>query len=103
MTPDPFTAYHGEPPSVEHSPTSQAAADAIAPKVNRLRALVLAAIADAGELGMTDEEIQEFMGMSPNTQRPRRVELVAAGLVRDSGRKRRTHSGRQAVVWCVSR
>jgi hypothetical protein len=47
----------------------------------------------------TDEEIQLGLEMSGSTERPRRVELVAAGRIVDSGRTRPTQSGRQAVVW----
>lgn len=37
--------------------------------------------------------------MNQNTERPRRVELVAKGLVVQSDAKRKTHSGRYAAVW----
>ena len=47
----------------------------------------------------TDEEIQRELPMSANTQRPRRVELVDARLIRDSGRRRATLGGAMAVVW----
>jgi hypothetical protein len=43
--------------------------------------------------------MQERLVMDPSSQRPRRVELVTGGQVVDSGRKRKTVSGRQAVVW----
>jgi predicted ArsR family transcriptional regulator len=49
--------------------------------------------------GATDEEIAEALSMNPSSARPRRVELVAAGIVEDSGFRRRTHSGRKATVW----
>jgi len=48
---------------------------------------------------LTDEEIQTRTGMNPSTERPRRVELVEMGLIEDSGVRRRTSSGRSAVVW----
>lgn len=47
----------------------------------------------------TDEEMQRRIPMPPNTQRPRRRELVLKGLVVDSNRRRRTRSGCNAIVW----
>lgn len=47
----------------------------------------------------TDEEMQDALGMNPNTQRPRRIELVEKKLVRDSGARRLTRSGCRAIVW----
>ena len=49
--------------------------------------------------GATDEEIQLALNLNPSTERPRRIELQRTGMVRDSGRKRRTTSGRLATVW----
>ena len=46
----------------------------------------------------TDVELQEWLSMSPNTERPRRVELVEGGFVQDSGRVKR-HHGREHIVW----
>jgi transcription initiation factor IIE alpha subunit len=81
----------------EHSDTSREAAALIEPKRPTLRARVLKAIKRYGAL--TDEEIQTETGLNPSTVRPRRIELVEMGLVRDSGRRRETRSGRRAVVW----
>ncbi len=47
----------------------------------------------------TDQEIQEVLELDPSTERPRRVELVRMFLVRDSGLRRLTRSGRHATVW----
>lgn len=57
----------------------------------------------------TDEElIDRFYGMasaglapnaSPSGIRSRRAELVAQGLVEDSGERRKLSSGRSAIVW----
>lgn len=52
--------------------------------------------------GLTDHQMQELLHMNPSTQRPRRVELVKAGLVKDSGRFDITPSGRRAVVWVAT-
>lgn len=49
--------------------------------------------------GATDEEIIRCVGYSPNTVRPRRVELTHQGLLYDSGQRRKTASGKPAIVW----
>ncbi len=97
---------HGEvivppAPSQRHSTTSVAAASEIAPALNDLQVRLLAFLRERGDEGATDEEGIEALGWSPSTYRPRRVELVAKGLVRDQGRQRKCRSGRNAVVWGV--
>lgn len=47
---------------------------------------------------VTDEEIITMTGLSPNTARPRRVELEKLGLI-VPGELRRTRSGRWATTW----
>jgi len=81
------------------SETSADAADEARRDAPTQRQRVLTAITAAGWCGATDEELQDRLQLNPSTQRPRRVELVASGLVVDSGRTRRTRSGRRAVVW----
>ena len=88
-----------DPPAQQHSETSVAAAESIRPDANRLRAVVLDAIRRAGADGMTDEEGIAATGIVASTYRPRRVENVQAGKVIDSGKTRKTASGRNAVVW----
>ena len=86
---------------VKHSSTSLQAAEEMSPsraKTDRDR--VLKAIRD--DYGLTDRECQIALCMSGDTQRPRRVELVRMGLVRDSGRTRKTGTGREATVWEVA-
>lgn len=86
-------------PAVWRSDTSRAAAESIRPTAQTLRNAVLLSIAARGDYGATDEELQVALSMNPSTQRPRRVELCDAGKVADSGRTRRTRSGRAATVW----
>jgi hypothetical protein len=87
------------PPFQHGSDTSRQAAQAIAPAAGTLRAKVLAVITEAP---CTDEEGIQRSGLSPNTWRPRRVELWEAGLVHQAG-TRQTKSGRNAVVWAAGR
>lgn len=86
----------------KHSETSMSAAIESLRGADNQRGRVFRFIEDSGHFGATDEEIQLALGMNPSTQRPRRVELVEDLLVvRDSGRRRKTTSGRSAVVWEV--
>ena len=88
------------PAHQRHSATSRDAAKSVASKAETLRAQVLAFIAQQGERGATDEEIQLALGMAGNTQRPRRCELVKAGRIKEQGR-RKTSAGRSAAVWVI--
>ena len=89
------------PPFQGHSVTSRQAAESIAKPSRTLKAKVHFFISIRGRDGCTDEEIQTALGMNPSTQRPRRVELVRDGVVKDSGKQRKTRSGRNAVVWVI--
>lgn len=89
------------PPSHRHAPagTSTVAAHRIAGHAKDLRARVLAFIVEQGAHGATDDEGEAVLGIKCQTYTPRRGELVALGLVVDSGRRRKTASGRPAAVW----
>ena len=89
-------------PYQRHSRTSRSAAESIEPKTGTKRAIVLAFLRGRGKDGATDDEMQRLIPMGPNTQRPRRVELVAASLIFDSGRERDTTGGDPAVVWVAA-
>lgn len=85
-------------------PTSVAAAAAVWPRTGTQRRRVLDAILDAtrrGHGGATDPELQRHLDMSPNTERPRRLELVEQGFVADSG-KVRQENGRDHIVWSAT-
>ena len=80
--------------------TSHEAAESIKPHVRDLRRKVCQFIAEQGAKGCTDEECQIGLGMNPSTQRPRRSEVWAFGLITDQmGERRPTTSGRMATVW----
>ncbi len=96
----PPKAYRGEPPSVSHSETSKAAAEAIKPTTGKLHQRIMEYLERVGNA--TDEEMQIALEMNPNTQRPRRRELELDGKIKDSGKTRKVKSGQQAVVWIVA-
>ena len=63
------------------------------------RRRVLIYIEKRGAQGSTDEEGIKATGFNRNTYPPRRTELFHRGLVADSGRRRKTDSGKFAIVW----
>jgi transcription initiation factor IIE alpha subunit len=84
-----------------HSPTSRAAAEAIKMHVGPMHRVILRFLHDRS-WGATDEEMQDVLDIKESTQRPRRRELQQAGLIADSGKTRKTESGRRAVVWVLA-
>jgi DNA-directed RNA polymerase subunit RPC12/RpoP len=88
----------GQPPAVPGA-TSIAAADAIKPCADTLRARVLDYIRKQGKTGATDDEIQVALNMNGSTQRPRRIELFQQGKICMATEMRLTRAGRKANVW----
>jgi hypothetical protein len=66
------------------------------PRTGTQRRRVLDYITQCDDHGATDLEMQHALSLAGNSQRPRRIELVGAGLIVDSGRRRRGH-----IVWVV--
>ena len=89
-------------PYQRHSATSAAAARDVEPRTGTGRASILAYLRGRQGQGATDEQMQESIPMGANTQRPRRVELVQARLVVDSGTVRSTAAGGPATVWLAA-
>ncbi len=87
------------PPCQNRSRTSRAAANALGERAESHFVRYLSWLRERGEYGATDDEAQSALSMAGSTQRPRRVKAVELGLVRDSGRERKTRAGRSAVVW----
>jgi hypothetical protein len=83
----------------DHPSTSMLAAQRILPASGTQRQNVLDELLAIFPDGMTDEEIQDELAMNANAQRPRRLELVEQGWVEDSGKRRKTVSGLDAIVW----
>ena len=66
------------------------------------RAAVLRFIESRGREGATDDEIQLGLGMSPSTERPRRIELFEARLIARGIFRRMTRTGRWADAYLCS-
>lgn len=82
--------------------TSATAATAVRLTSGSLRELVLDVLVAAGPHGRTDHELEARLHRGRDTLSKRRQELGLQGLVIDSGTKRRTPRGRDAVVWVVT-
>lgn len=64
-----------------------------------LRAVALRHLRRAGVNGLIDDEGGALMKCDRLTFGRRRVELVASGLAKDSGRRRHNKRGQECVVW----
>jgi hypothetical protein len=81
-------------------PTSAAAAAKATLRAGTARRRVLALLVDVTDA--TDEELQRALDLGPNTQRPRRVELVEAGFVEPTELTRPTSTGSASIVWTAT-
>lgn len=80
------------------------AREVIRPHLKRLRARVYCLIRDAGEHGMTADEIlvaleDEMPGIGHQSVSQRPGELAKLELIYDSGMRRPTRTGCKATVW----
>ena len=96
------------PPAVNGAPeTSRQAAQAKVSTAERQREQVFEALEARGSRGATNAELEELTGLSGDSIRPRIWELRGENRQRpdlpvrvvDSGERRKTPSGRGAVVW----
>lgn len=94
-----FFNNHAPIKAVLDSETSVEAAIANMPNRSTQRDRVLAYLQEWGP--STDEAIQDALAMEGSTERPRRLELVEAGLVVKAGTAT-TKSGRRAALWKAS-
>ncbi|MBP6363764.1 MAG: hypothetical protein KA329_09615 [Novosphingobium sp.] len=79
--------------------TSIDAAIALKPKLGRLQQQALAAIRDAGQNGLTADELAMWLGLDRWSIQPRTTELCRKELIRDSGQRRPNCTGKRAIVW----
>lgn len=99
-----YDLFTGIPPHARHSSTSEAAAEAIAPKVNALQRQILSLVRQHPH-GLTRDEIEVMTGLQHQTASARVRELMLNGLLETrmdptTGKsyRRPTRSGRQAEV-----
>jgi len=79
--------------------TSRWSAQRAYPKSGSRRLAVYEYIVRQGFRGATDNEIQESLRMSGDSQRPSRVKLLRDALIIDSGERRINSNGNPAIVW----
>lgn len=85
-------------PYVRGSDTSEQAAESVRLSSLTDEAKVLTLIREH-PMGLTDDAIELHLGLRHQNASARRKGLVDKGKVKDSGHRRRTRSGRFAVVW----
>jgi len=98
------TSLHEESAKLRHdaNETSRIAAMRVAPNAGTQRHALLLRFAAVGAKGMTDDEVAEAMGWSPNTARPRRVELLDGDWIGNSGAQRPSFYDNPATVWVIN-
>lgn len=89
-----------DPPAQRHSRTSRQAAERIKDHAPSIRERVYEVIRREGPI--SDQRLASTLGLAENSIRPRRVELVAEGLVRAHYETVLTASNRQATAWVLS-
>ena len=80
---------------------SRIAYEAVVGATEFLRRRVETAVQAAGPDGLTCDDLEAQLAMRHQTCSPRVYELVAQGRLLDSGFRRRTRTGRTAIVWIV--
>jgi len=93
----------GKPdPPANRTETSRAAAKSVRGNARSMRAQVLGWFISRGEHGGTNDECEQALRMRTQTVTARVNELHRLGLLRDSGRRRKTRTGRRAIVWTAN-
>jgi hypothetical protein len=87
------------PPYARGSDTSHDAAKSMASHAGTIRGRVLEYIRTFCDNGATCDQCELDLGLSHQTTSARINELRNLALIVDSGKRRKTRSGRNAVVW----
>ncbi len=86
-------------PFTSGSDTSREAAESVAEVAGKIRRQVYRYIVSRGDDGTTDDAAEEVLDLKHTTYTARSGEVVKQGLVRDSGFRDKTRSGRNAALW----
>lgn len=92
-------SYPDQPGYERESVTSKAAARSVTDIQGTLQERAFAYILDAGDRGLTCDELEQLTEWRHQTASARIRELVLKNWIVDSGRQRQTSSGRKASVW----
>jgi DNA-binding transcriptional ArsR family regulator len=98
---DLFDGSRRMPPFRKGIDTSEAAAKSMVRAAPRQRLLVLSHIAEHSD-GRTYDEVCAGLNMKPPSVCPRLKELADGGLIKDTGNRRKTRSGRPARIYMVT-
>ncbi|MCK1671065.1 hypothetical protein [Bradyrhizobium sp. 150] len=98
-----MTDYPIEPGFVSGSDTSEAAAASMDRSAGTLRAMIWKRAFEAGQSGVTCDEIEVHFDMRHQTASARIRELDLSGDLIKTERKRQTRSGRLALVYIANR
>lgn len=90
---------HAHARNTDPSTSHRAAASLTPERLSAGQRTVLAAIVNAGRRGLNDFELAQRTGSKQTSHGKRRGELVAHGLVVDSGMTRPSDTGTQSKVW----
>lgn len=91
-------AYSSEGIGFQNTDTSEAAAQAVAPKVKSLRASVLDVLR-RNPAGLDSEQIARLLNVPYQSVQPRTSELRNCGMIFDSGLRNHSRFGRAIAVW----
>lgn len=95
-------SYPQRPGYVAGSDTSEGAAGSFDSAVlQRLRGMVFALVKQRARFGATCDEVEIELQLRHQTASARLRELVLAGAIEDTGRRRDTRSHRKARVYCT--
>jgi predicted transcriptional regulator len=95
--------YNGLPPFVAGSDTSYEAAMSMIDEAGTKRERVRRFFERRGEFGACDFELEAYLGLGPNTARPRRRELELEGAVVRTPARRETPARKWAHVYVLAR
>lgn len=94
-----FADRYPDTPGYVNRDTSKEAAQRIEPETSVLRRRILGELQVRGTFGATCDELEQAMDLSHQTASARIREMNLKGSIVDSGNRRKTRTGRNAIVW----